>query len=74
MRKRGYVLSDDFPLQIKSVMEDVLNNNYSKEISKAISKANEVLENAKTAEKFKHDQEMFEKRKNLDESELEERI
>jgi hypothetical protein len=56
MRKIGYVLADNFPPEVRSTIEKTIGN--YKEVDKVISKANDVLKAAKSADKFKEDQEI----------------
>jgi hypothetical protein len=58
MRRKGYILATDFPSQIRKTISNVIDENYQMEVNTVISKANHVLEVAKTAEKFNKDQEL----------------
>jgi hypothetical protein len=59
MRKQGgYVLAEKFPVEIKQIISNVINENYKSDVDRAILKANQILETAKTAKQFEHDQEI----------------
>jgi hypothetical protein len=57
MRRKNYVLATDFSPIVKSTIKGIIDENYQEEVNTVISKANFVLEVAKTAEKFNKDQE-----------------